>query len=186
MRQAGGQGAECPPETCDREISAHLPGKKRQEKNWKRGIWRRKRRRKIVKGKVEMEKGKRFFLFCFCFCFVLFCFVLFCFVLFCSVLFCSVLFCSVLFCSVLFCSVLFCSVLVWFSLLKTTKICFGSTKMEISTWKKHFTPGKKSGKINLPRQKNFPVTPLITNGIKWESTPTTLGEGEVNIFFLIL
>ena len=26
--------------------------------------------------------------------------------------------------------------------------------------KKHFTPGKKSGKMTLPPQKNFPVTPL--------------------------
>ena len=35
---------------------------------------------------------------------------------------------------------------------------------KFSTGKKHFTiftPGKKSGKITLPPQKNFPVTPLI-------------------------
>ena len=27
--------------------------------------------------------------------------------------------------------------------------------------KKHFTPGKKSGKMTLPPQKNMPVTPLL-------------------------
>ena len=30
-----------------------------------------------------------------------------------------------------------------FSLFETTEICFGSTEVEISTGKKHFTPGKK-------------------------------------------
>ena len=49
-----------------------------------------------------------------------------------------------------------------FSFLKMTEICFGSTKMGISTGKMHFTPGKKSEKMNLPPQKNIPVTPLIT------------------------
>ena len=29
------------------------------------------------------------------------------------------------------------------------------------TGKKHFMPGKKSGKMTLPPQKNFPVTPLV-------------------------
>ena len=43
-----------------------------------------------------------------------------------------------------------------FSPFKMTKICFGSTKME-----KHFTPGKKSGKMTLPPQKTFPVRPLF-------------------------
>ena len=47
-----------------------------------------------------------------------------------------------------------------FSLLKTTGICFGSTKCEFSIGKKHFTPGKKSGKITLPPRKNMPVMPL--------------------------
>ena len=47
-----------------------------------------------------------------------------------------------------------------FSLLKTTKICFGSTKMGILPGKKHFTLGK-SGKMTLPPQKNMPVTPLV-------------------------
>ena len=47
------------------------------------------------------------------------------------------------------------------SLFKNTKIiCFGSTKWKFSTRKKHFTPGKKSGKVTLPPQKNFAVTPL--------------------------
>ena len=48
-----------PPETFDREISADLPGKKRQGKKgkgWKAEKKKRKegkKRRKIVKGKVE-------------------------------------------------------------------------------------------------------------------------------------
>ena len=48
-----------------------------------------------------------------------------------------------------------------FSLFKTAKISFGCIKMEIFyREKKHFTPGKKSGKMTLPLQKNFPVMPL--------------------------
>ena len=48
-----------------------------------------------------------------------------------------------------------------FSLLKTTKICFGSTKMGIFYREKApFTPGKKSGKMTLPPQKNKPFMPL--------------------------
>ena len=46
----GGDGAECPPETSDQEISADLPGKKRQGGN---GVKIEKKRRKTVKGKVE-------------------------------------------------------------------------------------------------------------------------------------
>ena len=49
------------------------------------------------------------------------------------------------------------------SLFKMTKICFGSTKMEIFYREKAFTPGKKSGKMTLPPQKNFPVMPLPDN-----------------------
>ena len=45
-------GGRVPPETSDREISAELPGKKRQGK---RGEIEKKRR-KIVKGKVENRK----------------------------------------------------------------------------------------------------------------------------------
>ena len=40
-----------------------------------------------------------------------------------------------------------------FTLFKTTEICFGSTKMEISTGKKHFTPGN----MTLPPLKNIPL-----------------------------
>ena len=48
-----------------------------------------------------------------------------------------------------------------FSLFKTTKICFGCTKMEIFYREKSIShPGKKSGKMTLPPQKNFPVMPL--------------------------
>ena len=47
------------------------------------------------------------------------------------------------------------------SLFKTTKICFGSTKMKIFYRDKSSScQGKKSGKTTLPPQKNFPVTPL--------------------------
>ena len=50
---------------------------------------------------------------------------------------------------------------------------FRPTKMEILiyTGKKHFTVGKKSGKMTLPPQKKFPVTMitsllyLITSGL---------------------
>ena len=48
-----------------------------------------------------------------------------------------------------------------FSLFKTTEICFGSTKMEIFYQEKAFHTGKKSGKMTLPPQKNFPVTLLV-------------------------
>ena len=48
---AGEQGAECP-KTSDREISADLPGKKRQGKKEKRGKWRRE------EGKCKREKRK--------------------------------------------------------------------------------------------------------------------------------
>ena len=48
-----------------------------------------------------------------------------------------------------------------FSLLKTTEICFGSTKMGILYWEKNISHReKKSGKMALPPQKNMPVTPL--------------------------
>ena len=45
--------------------------------------------------------------------------------------------------------------------LKTTKICFKSTKMGIFYREKAFHAGKKSGKMTLPSQKNMPVTPLF-------------------------
>ena len=120
-----------------------------------------------------------FVLFCFVlFCFVLFCFVLFCFV-FCFVLF-FVLFCFVLFCFVLFCFcfcfflfLFFCFCFFCFSLFKTTKICFGCTKMEIFYRERAFHTGEKSAEMTLPPQKNFPVTPLIGRSgywTKWEWT----------------
>ena len=47
---------------------------------------------------------------------------------------------------------------------KTTTICFGSTKIEIWTGKKHFSPAKKkkkkSGKNYFAPSENFPVTPM--------------------------
>ena len=47
-----GQSAPPPPETSDREIFADVSGKKRQGKKGK-GVKVEKKRRKIVKGKVE-------------------------------------------------------------------------------------------------------------------------------------
>ena len=43
---------------------------------------------------------------------------------------------------------------------KRLKFVLGQPKWEFSTGKKHFTPGKKSGKMNFPPQINIPVTPL--------------------------
>ena len=139
------------PETSDREISAGLPGKERQGK---KGTWIRKEG-KSRKGRCKIENGRRkshqMRRGPFIFVFVLFCFVLFCFVLFC--------FCFILFCFVLFCFVLFCFVFS-FSLFKTTEFFFSLPKWEFSTRKKHFTPGKKSGKMTLPPLKNISLTPL--------------------------
>ena len=53
----GGRGAECPSETFDREIFDDVSGKKRQRKKGK-GVKIEKKRRKIVKGKVENWKWK--------------------------------------------------------------------------------------------------------------------------------
>ena len=124
-----GQGWQSAPpqETSDREIFADLPGKKRQGKNGKGGKMEKKRR-KIVKGKVEIENEERTFFFCF----VLFCFV------------CLFFFFA-------------------FHFSKRRKFVLGVPKWKFSTGKKHFTPGKKSGKMTLPLQKNFPVTPLGAN-----------------------
>ena len=54
-RNRWGQGGRVPPETSDREIFADVSGEKRQGKKWKRGNIEKKRR-KIVKGKVENWK----------------------------------------------------------------------------------------------------------------------------------
>ena len=47
----------------------------------------------------------------------------------------------------------------FFPLFKLTEIWFGLTKIAIFYW------GKKSGKINLPPQKNIPVPPLIVTRV---------------------
>ena len=44
---------------------------------------------------------------------------------------------------------------------KWLKFVLGLPKWKFSTGKKHFTSGKKSGKITLHPQKNFPVMPLL-------------------------
>ena len=45
-------------------------------------------------------------------------------------------------------------------------MCLGLPKWEFCIGKKHFTSGKKSGKMALPTQKNIPITPLtVTFGI---------------------
>ena len=43
---------------------------------------------------------------------------------------------------------------------KKLKFVLGLPKWKYSIGKKHFTLGKKSGKMTLPTQKKFPVTPL--------------------------
>ena len=62
-----------------------------------------------------------------------------------------------------------------FSIFESTEICLWSTKNEISTGKRHFTPKKKPGKVILPplkNLKNIPLTPLLTlhNWQKWKNT----------------
>ena len=54
----GGQGAVCPPETCDREIFADVSGKNREGKKGK-GVQIDKKRRKMVKGRLKIGKGSR-------------------------------------------------------------------------------------------------------------------------------
>ena len=44
---------------------------------------------------------------------------------------------------------------------KPLKFVLSLPKWKFSTGKKHFTPGKNSGKMTLPPQKKFPVTPLM-------------------------
>ena len=56
-RPGGGQGGRVPPDTSDREIFADVSGKKRQGKKGE-GVKIEKKRRKIVKGKVENWKWK--------------------------------------------------------------------------------------------------------------------------------
>ena len=48
-----------------------------------------------------------------------------------------------------------------FSLFKTTKICFGSNKLDIFYWEKAFHTRKKIRKNDFAPQKKFPVTPLM-------------------------
>ena len=47
-----------------------------------------------------------------------------------------------------------------FSFENDGNLFLGLPKWKFSTGKKHFTPGKKSGKMTLPPQKSMPVTPL--------------------------
>ena len=49
---------------------------------------------------------------------------------------------------------------------KQRKFVLGLPKWEFSTGKKHFTSGKKSGKMTLPPQKNMPVTPLLCGALR--------------------
>ena len=56
-RNRWGAGGRVPPETSDQEIFADVLGKKRQGKKGK-GVKIEKKRRKIVKGKVENWKWK--------------------------------------------------------------------------------------------------------------------------------
>ena len=113
----GAGGAECPPETSDRDIFADVSGKKRQGKKGK-GVKIEKRRWKIGNGSRKMLEKEVRTLFFFFFFFLAFHF--------------------------------------W----KRRKFVLGLPKWEFSTGKKHFMPGKKSGKMTLPPQKNMPGTPL--------------------------
>ena len=70
-----------------------------------------------------------------------------------------------------------------FLLLKTTGICFGSTKMGIFYRKKHFTPGKKLGKMSLPPQKNMPITPLPT---RWWQGPVGPTPSSMQTIWLVI
>ena len=77
----GGKGQSAP-KTSDREISADLPGKKRQGKKGK-GVKIEKKRRKNVKWKVEKLQNEErtffifFYLFIYLFIYFFFCFSLF-------------------------------------------------------------------------------------------------------------
>ena len=46
-------------------------------------------------------------------------------------------------------------------------LVYQKPKWEFSTRNKHFTLGKKSGKMTLPRLKNMPGTPLVQSGQKF-------------------
>ena len=46
---------------------------------------------------------------------------------------------------------------------KPLKFALGAPKWEFSTEKKHFMPGKNSGKMTLSPLKNFPLTPLVAS-----------------------
>ena len=169
-----GQGAECPPP----RLLCWRIGKKEARKKGKRGEnWEEKK-----VGKLQNEERTFVFvLFCFvlffCFFFVfcfLFFFVLFCFVLF-VCLFFFFFFVFSFFVLFLFCFVLFCFC---FSLLKTTKICFGSTKMLIFYREKSFNAGKKIRKNDFAPSEKYACyapgsmePPCSTNG--WE-TPSLL------------
>ena len=117
-----GGGAECPPETSDREISADLPGKREVRKKWKMELKRRnikKKKRKVEnwkwkEKKLQNEERTSFFFFAFHFS-------------------------------------------------KSLKFVLSLSKWEFSTEKKHFTPGKKSGKMTLPPLKNILLMPLATS-----------------------
>ena len=122
-----GGGTECPPETSDREIFADLPGKKRQGKKGKGGRMEKKRK-KIVKKKVENWKWKEgklqneetilFFFF--------------------------------------------------FPLFKMTKICFGSTKMDIFYWEKSISHREKNQEKWLcPFRKICLLSPWLWHTFNW-------------------
>ena len=54
---------------------------------------------------------------------------------------------------------------------KRRKFILGQPKWKSSTGKKHFTPGNRPGKMTLPPQKNFPVTPLFLGEVPWNPFP---------------
>ena len=184
-----GRGAECPLRDFWPGNFCWPTGKKEARKKGKRGEnWEEKKENcKREGGKWKLEKvtkwgeGPFFFFFFFFFCLSLFKTTKSCFGSTKMEIFCfekaflsgkknqngrwkrvtkwkrgEDLFFCFCFCFVLCCFVLFCCL----SLFKVTKICFGFTKMEIFYREKHFTPGKKAGKMTLPPHKNFHVMPL--------------------------
>ena len=117
------------------------------------------KRRKIKKGKVENWKWKeerlqneeRTFFFCF---------VLFCFVFVFSLGFFFFFFPSSFFA---------------FHFSKPLKFVLGLPKWKFSTGEKHFTLGKKSGKMTLPPLKNIPLMPLLYSSVPSKAVCSKIG-----------
>ena len=69
----------------------------------------------------------------------------------------------------------------FFLFFETTEICLGSTKMEISTVKKHFTPGKNWEKWLCPPKKDSSYATALIWHITEGITPNSLANKYLNI-----